>query len=203
MSLTIDNLKKHKESLNASRARELSDFEKNFLLIVGGILAFTITFLKDMVGADQATNLLLLFSGWFFLSVAIGIIIISFLRSAKLTDTIWQYIDDRMSKADMTSIASTAEVGATLETEIRGEIKRQTSAAKKKLNGIRIAAIVSFFLGLVLVTAFVGVNFKNKRAMECSPKDVIELKIDKKNKIITLENLIINVKDSIIITKQP
>ena len=47
--MTVAELKKYKDNLYGSLSKELSDFEKNFLLITGGTLAFSITFIKDIV----------------------------------------------------------------------------------------------------------------------------------------------------------
>ena len=98
--MTVADIKKYKDSLYSALSRDLSDFEKNFLLIAGGVLAFSITFIKDIVEVPQSAFLPCLFIGWALFALSVGIMMLTFIKSAYASDELWFKVDAILLEID-------------------------------------------------------------------------------------------------------
>jgi hypothetical protein len=86
--MKVGDIQKYKENLYSALSRDLSEFEKNFLLIAAGLLTFSITFIEQIVTLETAEFLFLLFLSWFLIALAIGLMMFTFLQSAYACDKI-------------------------------------------------------------------------------------------------------------------
>ncbi|MCW3109079.1 MAG: hypothetical protein JWQ09_3585, partial [Segetibacter sp.] len=96
--MNVEHLKKYKDNCYSALSRDLTEFEKNFLLISGGILAFSITFIKDIIKVSEADCLIFLFVAWGLIIVSIGIMMHTFLKAANASDLLWKTADDFIEK---------------------------------------------------------------------------------------------------------
>ena len=156
--MTVKELKEYKGARTADLNRDLSEFEKNFILIASGMLAFSITFIKDIVKLDQSICILLLFIGWLLIGVSIGLMMYAWLYSSNKCHELWkiadQFINENKLFIDDDKILT-----------LKGSIDNCFSPAKKALNTLRQGAIGSFLLGISSLAIFIGTNIINERAL--------------------------------------
>src|SRR5258707_15227061 len=95
--MTVKELKDYKGDRTADLARDLSEFEKNFILISGGLLAFSITFIKDLVKIENADNIGLLFFGWGLIGLSLGAMMYTWLYSSNASHRLWKIADKFIS----------------------------------------------------------------------------------------------------------
>ena len=176
--MLVSDLKNYKDSLYAAFSRDISEFEKNFLLISGGILAFSITFIKEIIKIEQATSLLLLFLGWAFIIVAIGLMMFTFLRSAVYCDNLWKVTDDFLTTNqlyDETTALTVLQIDF-----ITKQINTLFYESKLFLRRLRYGAVSFFLLGLILFSSFVGTNLVKEKRSKQKPNSskIISIKID-------------------------
>src|ERR1700683_810008 len=154
--MTVADIKKYKDSLYSALSRDLSDFEKNFLLIAAGVLTFSITFIKDIVEVPQAAFLPCLFAGWILFALSVGIMMLTFIKSAYASDELWFKVDEILLEIDK------IEDTDTLDKQEVQRIKLATNKIlihrKSQLRIMRYSAIASFLAGLVVFGFFVGDN---------------------------------------------
>src|ERR1035437_9413383 len=94
--MDIAYLRKYKDSLYSALSREFAEFEKNFLLISAGLLAFSITFINDIVDLEIAEWIYALFIAWLLIAVSIGLIMFSFIKSAYASDELLTMVDENL-----------------------------------------------------------------------------------------------------------
>lgn len=166
--MNVDSLKQYKDNLYSSFSRDLSEFEKNFLLISNGLLAFTISFIKDIVKIENAHSLYLLLLSWILIIISIALMMYTFLKSSSDSDSLWKIVDDFLIKESL------YDDGQTLSTiqakEIKTAINSYFYECKRKLKNLRYKAIFSFLIGLLLLIVFVWTNldFQNQNARPSS-----------------------------------
>jgi hypothetical protein len=162
--MKVSDLKNYKDGLYSAFSRDMSEFEKNFLLIAGGILAFSITFIKEIIKINESKVLLLLFLGWGFIIIAIALMMFAFLKSAAASDELWKEADDFLIANnlddEMTTLASD-QINI-----IKFKINKIFYSSKIFLRKTRYIAISCFIIGLTLFSLFVSINLlaeKNKQ----------------------------------------
>jgi hypothetical protein len=182
--MKVKELKDYKSSLFASLSRNLSEFEKNFLLISGGILAFSITFIKEIVKIESASNITFLFISWAFIIISIGLMMYAFLRSSLASDELWALVDKFILKDKLFN--DEQELSGEQITEIKFEVNNIFYESKKKLKYLRFISVGTFLVGLIFLSIYVSINLTqenklaNKNSYEIkSSNDTIELSNDK------------------------
>jgi hypothetical protein len=172
--MTVSDLKKYKDNLYTSLSRDLSEFEKNFLLISGGILAFSITFIKEIVKIDEASCLILLYISWGFIILSIGLMMFAFLKSSIASDELWSIVDDfiisnQLYKDD--DILNDNQVNI-----IKHDVNVVFYRNKKKLKIFRFISVASFIVGITFLAIYVSVNLSNENKNKSKNKaDIINL----------------------------
>lgn len=189
--MTVEELKNYKNSLYSSLSRDLDAFEKNFILISSGILAFSVTFIKDIVKIEDATFLPILFLGWLLILISIGLMMFTFLSSVNGSNELWKIVDDFI-------VSDKLYDKSTVLTDAQDiDIKTKTNGAlfkiKEKLKNLRDKAIWSFLLGVLLFSSFVAINLWKENIAESESKTINEITI-KTGETVT------KTKDSIVIT---
>lgn len=154
--MTVEELKKYKDNLYTSLSRDLSEFEKNFLLISGGILAFTITFIKEIVEIESAILLICLYISWGFIIFSIGLMMWTFLRSSIASDSLWYEVDTFMLNNKL--FKNEALLNDDQILEVKQKINDIFYRNKKKLRHCRLVAVVSFIIGISFLSIFVSIN---------------------------------------------
>jgi hypothetical protein len=158
--MNVEELKKYKENLYTSLCRDLSEFEKNFILVSTGVLAFTITFIKDIVKIDESSYLFLLLMSWILIIASIGLMMFTFLRSAKGSDDLSHTVDKFIVKYTLYDNATVLN-GAQLA-EIKTSIDKTFSGCKIVLRNSRYGSIWLFILGVSVLAAFVYLNLSGQ-----------------------------------------
>lgn len=190
--MTVKELKEYKGDRTADLNRDLSEFEKNFILITGGILAFSITFIKDIVKLDEAIYIQALFIGWALTAIAMGIMMFTWQYSSNASHKLWIIADDfinRYSLFDDTMQLSAIQVG-----ELKTKINDYYLPVKRKLNRFRNSAIVIFLLGLLSLSIFIGYNLTKENHAKPPAKS------GKYYIVVEKDSIKINLGDSIILT---
>ncbi len=164
--MTVSDLKKYKDSLYTSLCRDISEFEKNFLFIAGGILAFSITFIKDIIKFDSAIWIVLLFISWLLIIISIATMMYSFLKSANASDDLWKIVDDFIVSNDMYD--DTIPLTDDQAKQVKGNINTAFFPHKKALRNQRWWAVGFFIGGILLFSVFISINLiqENKTRKE-------------------------------------
>ena len=197
--MKVGDIQKYKENLYAALSRDLSEFEKNFLLIAAGLLAFSITFIEEIVTLETAEFLPLLFLSWFFIVLAIGLMMITFLQSAYACDKIWKHVDDFIISKE--KFADDAELEEADAISIKNSSKTIFQTCKSQLKKFRLTAIVSFLFGITVLALFVGLNITRGNSTK-KDDNAFVIKIDKKDKSFILDNINLSISDSVITIKK-
>jgi hypothetical protein len=154
--MDVKDLKTYKDSCYSALSRDLTEFEKNFLLISGAILAFSITFITDIVKVQEAEYLGFLFLGWTLIIVAIAIMMHTFLSAAKASDDLWKTADDFIEENCF------YENEKKLTDEECKAIKQKINSilypSKKSLRNSRKMAVNIFIGGVTSFAFFVSIN---------------------------------------------
>jgi len=156
--MNIEELKKYKDALNTSLSRDLEAFEKNFILIASGMLAFSITFIKDIVKIESACWIWLLFGGWFLILSAIGIMMFTFLSSVNSSNKLWKITDDFIVNNNLYNVVVPQNLIPGFKTSVNNEFYK----AKKRLKRMRACAVILFLGGVLSFSLFVGINLSNE-----------------------------------------
>jgi hypothetical protein len=154
--MTVDALKKYKESCYSALSRDLTEFEKNFLFISGGILAFSITFIKDIIKVSEANLIFFLFLSWALIIASIGIMMHTFLKSASASDQLWKIVDNFINENDLYD--DSKELSTDQCKKIKAEINDLLHPCKSNLKNLRNWAVNFFLAGIVFFSAFVSYN---------------------------------------------
>lgn len=187
-TMTINDLKKYKENLYVSLSKDLAEFEKNFLLVSGGILAFSITFIKELVKIEEADYLFILYGSWFLIILSVAIIMLSFLKSSDSSDELWKLVDDFIL-ANKT-FKDDDILDETKAYKIKNDVNNVFYLCKKGLKNCRYLAVISFILGVVLLAIFVSINISHeKRKIEINKQQSLKtdsILINSSNKTIKI-----------------
>lgn len=174
--MKVGEFKKYKDSLYGALSRDLTEFEKNFLLVSGGVFAFSITFIKDIIKVETTQYLSLLFLGWAFIIISLALMMITFLKSASACDKLWLRVDCFMNDNQL------FKDDTDVETEKIVEIKRDLSEillkSKKSLKKTRNTAVASFIIGLIFFAFFIAVNLVNEKNRTVKASDNKNIKKD-------------------------
>ncbi len=184
--MDVEHLKKYKDNCYSALSRDLTEFEKNFLLVAGGLLAFSITFIKDIIKISDAQFLILLFLGWAFIITAIGIMMHAFLKSANASDQLWKITDDFIGANCLYD--DKTELSDEQCQEIRGQINAILETNKQSLKKLRIVAVNVFLVGLVLFSIFIGINLIRENNAETKKAETNFIKKVFINDTIILQN---------------
>jgi hypothetical protein len=178
--MKVSSAKKYKDSLYAALSRDLGDFEKNFLLIAAGVLTFSITFIKDIVNVTEAEGLFFLFLGWFGFTLAVALLMVTFLRSAYASDEISLKVETKLQEFGKTEDED--ELDASQTSDIKTEARQILLKSKTQLKALRYAAIAAFLIGFLSFGGFVAFNLSQEAAKVKSPAPgTIELSKDGKS----------------------
>jgi len=156
--------KKYKDSLYEALSRDLAEFEKNFLLIAAGVLTFSITFIKDIVNIDKATLLATLFIGWLGFTIAVGLIMVTFLQSAYASDEISLMIENYLQQYG--KLNEDDELDEKQSQEIRLQTRQVLIDRKASLKGLRQLAIACFLVGFASFGFFVAYNLVQEKQQQ-------------------------------------
>ncbi|HMI77684.1 MAG TPA: hypothetical protein VK484_02775 [Ferruginibacter sp.] len=165
--MTVADLKAHKKSLYDAMCRDLTEFEKNFLFISTGILAFSITFIKDIVKVETAINIWMLFTSWIFIIVAISLMMYAFLKSSWASDELWKKADDWMIEKNLYLDITVFQPEDWKE--IKGLLNEVLHKTKKVLKNVRSLAVAIFITGLFFFAAFVSLNLQKEKNAIAEP----------------------------------
>lgn len=169
--MKVEDLKKYKDSLYGSLSRDLDAFEKNFILISSGMLAFSITFIKDIVKIEDAENLVLLFLGWLFILIADGLMMYAFLSSVRGSNKLWKIVDDFIISNDLFN--NDDNLSLVQAKNIKQATNNKLYKIKKWLEILRLSAIISFVVGVFVFGLFVSINISNENKKSEPKKTVI------------------------------
>jgi len=192
--MTVKEIKAYKADRTADLARDLSSFETNFILLSGGLLAFSITFIKDIVKIQQADGIPMLFAGWFLLAVGLGLMMFAWLHSSNVSHELWKIVDKYVTEQRLFTDETimTDDQVATLKKRINDYFL----PAKVTLKRLRNWAVSTFLIGLTALAIFVGQNLlKENKTPETSNSDTRYL-------IFGKDSLKLNSADTILILKR-
>ncbi|MEO5985117.1 MAG: hypothetical protein ABIP80_06395 [Ferruginibacter sp.] len=159
--MTVEELDVYKKELNAAFSRELSEFKKNFLLIAAGILAFSITFIKEIIKLDSSNYLYYLFCSWGLIIFSIALMMLTYLKSAKERDVIWKQVDDFIIDDEL----YTKDIKLNIEQthKIKTAVNATRYREKKELRGMRLTAVGTFIIGLISLALLVPLQVKEQQ----------------------------------------
>lgn len=196
--MTVKQLQEYKSALTSSLSQNLDSFEKNFLLIAGGILAFSVTFIKEIVKIENAIDLRWLFIGWGAIILSVTLMMITFVYSAWASNQIWKIVNDfylQQQKFDDVETYAPADL-----TPVKKSADNLLFTSKNYLFGFRVAAIITFLIGITSFSYFVGVNIDQENADAKSTKIT-----NQKKSTITIkkgDSVITTVVDTVITAKK-
>lgn len=158
--MTVEDLRKYKENLYSALSRDLSDFEKNFILISSAILAFTITFLKDIVNIDETIFISFLLFSWIIITISIGLMMLTFILSAKASDELFKQVDDFIIENSL--FKNDQELENTQVLAIKKVVNDSYYKSKKNLRLLRLSAVACFLIGIIFLSVFVYINLSKQ-----------------------------------------
>ncbi|MDB5276360.1 MAG: hypothetical protein JWR61_1315 [Ferruginibacter sp.] len=167
--MDVKSLNEYKQNCYTALSRDLTEFEKNFLLIAGAILAFSITFIKDIIKIAEADYLYLLFLGWLFIIVSIGIMMHTFLRSANASNDLLKLVDDFIENNGF--YISETKLSSEHSKKIKTDVNAILYPCKSKLRAHRKFAVNTFLTGLVSFSLFVSLNLIDENGKDRNTKD--------------------------------
>lgn len=186
--MKVEDLRKYKDSLYSSLSKDLDAFEKNFILISSGMLAFSITFIKDIVKIEDADNLFLLFAGWFLILLADGLMMYAFLSSVNGSNTLWKVADDFIVANDLYD--NDTDLTLNQARTIKQNINTSFYQIKNRLKYLRFIAIYSFIIGVLFFGSFVSLNIVKENSKD--KKEVLEqeikISVKEQNTILAIRN---------------
>ncbi len=177
---TVKDLKDYKKELYSSQTRELEAFEKNFILIASGLLAFSVTFIKDIVKVEESTLIFFLFTGWALIIIAIALMMWAFLDSANASSELSKHVDDFLANKNKFSPDEGLDANDMKDYKLSSSVIFH--AAKNRLKSMRFWAVRTFIMGVVSFSFYVGYNLvqekeaktKSKAKQECHCCKVVE-----------------------------
>lgn len=154
--MTVKELKDYKNNLFSSLSRNLSEFEKNFILITGAILAFSITFIKEIVKIETAEFIWSLFFSWFLIIVSISVMMFAYLKSSISSDALWKIVDDFLINNDLFKDEDTLTIEQFKKVKL--DVNDTFYKSKKKLKFYRFFSLITFIFGVLFLSFFVSIN---------------------------------------------
>lgn len=191
--MTVKEIKEYKGDRTTDLARDLSSFETNFILISGALLAFSITFIKDIVKIQDAGLLWFLFLGWALLAAAMGIMMFAWLYSSNASHELWKIADAFMIKEKL--FKDETELTNGQVEDLKKAINDYFLSVKAKLKWMRYIAVSVFLSGLIAFSLFVGTNLLKEN------KSTVPAAADSRLLIFGKDSLKINAADTILIIK--
>lgn len=191
--MKVSSAKKYKDGLYAALSRDLADFEKNFLLIAAGVLTFSITFIKDIVNVTVAEGLFFLFVGWFGFTLAIGLLMITFLRSAYASDEISLKVETKLQEFGKTEDED--ELDDSQTSDIKTAARQILLKSKAQLKTLRYCAIAAFLGGFLSFGGFVAYNL-SQEATKTRPLAPGTIELSKDGKTVSVGGWKLTWKDS-------
>lgn len=184
LAMKVKEIKAYKASLTSDLARDLSEFEKNFILISGALLAFSISFIKDIVQISGAQILIFLFIGWLFIIVAMGLMMYTLLHSSKASHDLWRLVDGVALKNNLHD--DEKDLTQDQVRELKDGVNTKFIRIKNLLWRMRVSAIISFLVGLLSMALFIGFNLvkENGKKKETRPTATTHFLIIKKDTIL-------------------
>jgi hypothetical protein len=158
--MKVKELKDYKSNLYSTLSRDLSEFEKNFLLISGGILAFSITFIREIVAINVAEHLFLLYISWSFIIISIGLMMYTFLKSSIASDDLWEITDNFIISNKL--YRDEDDLNVNQVDAIKKEVNETLYKNKKILRCIRFESVAAFIFGVVFLAIYVALNLSNE-----------------------------------------
>lgn len=180
--MTVDEIRKYRTSLHSTFTVNTESFEKNSVLLSTGLLAFSITFIKDIVKIETAEMIWLLFASWTLIIISIGIMIYYFLSSATGSDEIWKMVDDSLTQNKLYD--SSAIVTEAFAHDLKIRTNEKLYKLKKRNRRMRRASLWIFLLGVMVFAIFVSWNLinenkKNTMVITNKTKSPINVKTNK------------------------
>jgi hypothetical protein len=154
--MNVEELKKYKDNLYSALSRDLAEFEKNFILISTGILAFTITFIKDLIKIDETELIFLLIMSWILIIISIGLMMSTFIMSAKASDDLFKEVDDFIIQNSLFDNSTVLQNQQAMD--IKTRVNQTFYNSKYKLRQLRMSAVICFILGIGVLSFFVYFN---------------------------------------------
>ncbi len=152
----------YKQTINNDSAREIDNFEKNFLFLSTGFFSFTLIFVKDIFKITESECIFLLQFSWGSLIISIALIMATFLKSQWESDKAWDYLDYELTNLKIEDEGD--EISEKDYLKIKGKINSGFTNTKKHLKCIRMFAIFFFLLGVILMACFININFYNTKS---------------------------------------
>jgi uncharacterized membrane protein len=131
------NLAAYRQHLVDAEQQMQAEYDKAVLVLSGGAIGLSMTFLKDIVGANPTTHIGFLLCAWIFWSLSIVSNFISFYASSKALRQAIKQVDVQ-------------EIYLTLA----------NSGWAKATAWLNVLAGVFFIVGMAMIIVFVGSNLK-------------------------------------------
>lgn len=182
--MTLEDLLKYKGSVSDDINAEANMFSKNFLLVAGGLLAFSITFIKEIITLNTAAYLWLLYCSWGLIIISIAMIIYTTLYSTNLSGRMVLEINDYCDKNDINDDDQKVDKEGKLipivipkehALAIRENNRKLLNRSKIVLKRLRAWAARFFCTGLIFLFGFITINISNNKQTkekQVVPKDV-------------------------------
>ena len=192
--MNVSELKKYKDGLYNSLCRDISEFEKNFLLIAAGLLAFSITFIKDIIKLDNADWLPVLFIHWGLIIASIAVMMNSFLWSANFSDQIWNTVDTFLKENHL--YKDDQIIDYEQYCSVKERIDQVFHPKKRSLRNQRKVAVWLFIAGVIVLSFFVSGNIlrEKKTTLSTNVRKVETAKYNDFNISITDSTILIKKK---------
>ena len=158
--MKVSVITQYKAKLYESLSKELSDFEKNFLLISGAVLTFSLTFIKDIINIQSASCLCLLLLSWILMIVSIAMMMYSFLYSAKSSNKLWKNSDDFINNNNLFNEDTDLTESQVLQYKQDRLLIFNESISF--LSCLRNWAVVFFIISISSLSCFVSINLLNE-----------------------------------------
>jgi hypothetical protein len=189
--MKVLKLNNYKDSLYTALSRDIAAFEKNFLLISGGLLAFSITFIKEVVRIDHSILLGFLFTSWALIILSIGIMMFTYLVSYNASNRISERADAFLMEENL--FDDEKDLTEVQSRQIKNDLIKILYSNKKILKCLRTLAVIFFLIGLCSLSIFVSFNIvkeNNAPRIPIKKEKGITLKLDSLE-IISNDSLIL------------
>lgn len=165
--MTVEEIRKYRTSLHATFTANTETFEKNSVFLSTGLLAFSFTFIKDMVKIETAEFLWLLFLSWGVIMFSIAVMIYYFLSSATGSDELWEIVDDSLTNNRLYD--SSTVVPSEFAHELKIKTNKKLFDLKRTSRRMRRLSLWTFFLGVLIFALFVSWNLLKENTESNSP----------------------------------
>jgi hypothetical protein len=160
------------------------------------MLAFTITFIKDIVNVHVASELNLLFIGWMSILTSIGLMLSTHMISAYSGKRVWKLVDDYLTKNQKIRPEEVLTDGE--YKKVKSLIMEEINPSATRLKQFRRSAIITFLFGVLAIGLFCGLNLHRENSSGLKEKE--SQKATAKGRIV-IENVTVEMQDNPIKTK--